>query len=270
MSAKQPFVISVLSKKNMHPLSAAAALSGVSMFDMSKSNIDNLGLQTKINYDPPARNAKVIFSDLITINKDNILWKDLPEFLQVKEKVKQENIRNLRNNLWLKIDWLEKRADSQYAKLISMPIPNSLSIERSENILKKFAFLLAEKGMIVDVAIHESGGELGKLISRQAFAMITTRPFYLGKFTNKNRDWNEKASLINWRSEWFNLMLKELESAILNNEILKEKVEDWLKIANRYIVIESPEADGNKKSKDFSPFNIEEEESIVAPKKLRL
>ena len=254
MSASHPYKVKVLSKREMHPLSAAAAISGEVMMDISSAAS---GLAHKSSYAPPVRNSEVVYSNLITVDRDHPAWEDLLEDVQFKKKVTPGEIRNARNVLWLKVGWSEKRVDSQFGRLFSMTLPPALSLERGRNALVAFAKdILANEGMIVDVAIHESAHS-DESAKRQAFALATMRPCRRGEFTNKDRDWNQKAKLVEWRAKWFSILRAEVLAQIKEEPENEPKFQECLAWANRYApaLSASAKAAAGEKVKD-DPFGF--------------
>jgi len=58
-----------------------------------------------------------------------------------------------------------------------------------------------ERGMVADIALH-APGSAGDERNHHAHIMVTTREIDAEGFTTKNRDWNGKEVLEDWRSSW--------------------------------------------------------------------
>lgn len=202
MSQRHPFVISLLSRRDQHPLQAAASLSGEKMFDVS----------TRAEFSPPKRLARVVFSQLCVPDRDDPSFAHLPEYLTFRKGARVEVVRNARNMLWLKVDWTEKRAEAQFARLFEFELPPALSLEASQALLTRFAKQeLVDRGMIADISVQDSGDPSSPL-SRKAFALCTTRPFSNGVFQNKTREWNHLQQFYAWRASWFSMLRDTLSS----------------------------------------------------------
>ncbi len=209
MKKTHPFVVSILSKRDAHPLQAAASVSGESMLDLSSIDMTQRTDQTEMS--PPKRLAKVVFSDLLTVEREDPRWKDLPSFMQIRRGARMEVVRNARNTLWMRVGWSEKRDDAQFARLFQMDLPTSIPLEQCQKALRSFAQeRLANLGMIVDIAIHEVSRD-GNVSRRTAYAMATTREFRDGAFGNKDRSWNQRSMLLSWRKQWFDALSAVLE-----------------------------------------------------------
>lgn len=108
--------------------------------------------------------------------------------------------------LWNAVEKTEKRKDAQLAREIEISLHHELTIEQNKKLLKTFIQKnFIEKGMIADVAIHNPGNNL------HAHVMLTTRDLEGAGFGKKNRTWNDKNLILEWRKNWeieSNLALK--------------------------------------------------------------
>jgi hypothetical protein len=227
MRISKPFTISICNKQTLHPLQAASNTSGDKLVDLMANNTE---------YTPPKRSSFVAFNDLILPPKDTPAYNNLPEFLQIRKGARDAVVRNARNTLWLKVCWREKREDAQFARMFELALPTDTDFELTRNVAVKFAEeQLVNKGMVADLAIHESHVKdsvtgLPTLQSRTAYFLCTTRPFENGDFTNKNRDWNKTVQLITWRNEWFDL----LSPLVTNLATPNQSSKDLLKFCERF------------------------------------
>lgn len=221
-----PFTITMLSKRDLHPLQAAANLAGERMLDVSALTMGD--------YAPHKRSAVVVHSDLILPEKDQDHFKHLPETLKLRKGARSDLVRNAKNNLWVRVDWSEKREDAQFARVFTLALPPSMDLRLAEKTLREFAEKeLLSRGMIADVAIHETRRD-GVAQKRHAYAMATTRPFHNGEFQNKNRAWNDRSLLSVWRKSWF----ASLQKALLEDQERSEQPEkhaEWLALCADYI-----------------------------------
>jgi ATP-dependent exoDNAse (exonuclease V) alpha subunit len=99
--------------------------------------------------------------------------------------------------LWNVVERFEKRIDARLAREIEFALPVELDQEQSiqlarEFIQKEFVAL----GMIADLAIH------WKEDNPHAHVMLTTRKVTKSGFGEKDRTWNDKSLLLNWRKQW--------------------------------------------------------------------
>lgn len=220
-----PFTISILSKRDLHPLQAAANLSGERMLDMANMS----------EHAAPKRSAMVVYSDLLVPDKESALGKHLPDYLKLRNGARDAKVvRNAKNTLWVRVDWMEKRDDAQFARLFTLALPSSLDLQLAQKALRDFSQQeLIQRGMVVDLAIHETRRE-GVAHKRNAYAMATTRPFHNGDFQNKDRSWNDRSLLTVWRKSWFDI----LQNALISDQKLSEnpnKHTAWLELCADYL-----------------------------------
>lgn len=103
-----------------------------------------------------------------------------------------------RSVLWNAVEKSETRKNSQTARHIDAALP--VEIPRSEQIdlVRKFCQqCFVSKGMCADFAIHDKGYG-----NPHVHILLTTRNVSEQGFTTKNRSWNDKSLLIEWRKLW--------------------------------------------------------------------
>lgn len=112
-----------------------------------------------------------------------------------------------RNRLWNEVEKSETRKNSQLAREINIALPRELSKEQQAELIKDYVQTeFVNKGMVADIAIHRDDIE-----NPHAHVMLTTREISVEGFTVKNRDWNDKELLNQWREQWAEQVNKELE-----------------------------------------------------------
>ena len=103
-----------------------------------------------------------------------------------------------RSTLWNEVEACEKRKDSQLCREIQVALPKELSLEQNKKLVCEFIQdKCVSKGMIADLAIHHA-----KEKNPHAHILLTTRSIQKDGFGPKNRDWNKKEVLENWRESW--------------------------------------------------------------------
>lgn len=133
-----------------------------------------------------------------------------------------------REKLWNEVEIKERRKDSQLAREVNIALPIELNREQQIELTKKFVQdNFVSKGMIADIAIHDIGSG-----NPHAHVMLTTREITLDGFGKKNRAWNNKELLEQWREQWASYTNKALEKANIKERIdhrtLKEQGIDRL------------------------------------------
>lgn len=112
-----------------------------------------------------------------------------------------------RERLWNEVEKAETRKNSQLSREINVALPIELSSELQKELICNFVQeQFVDKGMIADINIHRDDPN-----NPHAHIMLTTREISEENFTVKNRDWNNKELLNQWREEWSNHANKALE-----------------------------------------------------------
>ncbi|KOO43753.1 MobQ family relaxase [Priestia koreensis] len=120
-----------------------------------------------------------------------------------------------RNRLWNEVEKAETRKNSQLAREINIALPRELSANQQTDLIKQFVqSQFVNKGMIADIAIHRDDKE-----NPHAHVMLTTREISKDGFTVKNRDWNDRKLLNQWREQWANYANQALDLQGVNERI---------------------------------------------------
>lgn len=120
-----------------------------------------------------------------------------------------------RNRLWNEVEQSETRVNSRLAREINIALPKELSHDQQKELIRNYVQKeFVDKGMIADVAIHRDDKE-----NPHAHVMLTTREITSDGFGSKNRDWNKKELLGQWREEWANHANKALEKEGIQEQI---------------------------------------------------
>jgi len=103
-----------------------------------------------------------------------------------------------RSVLWNAVEKSETRKNSQTARHIDAALPVEISRSEQIDLVRKFCNqCFVSKGMCVDFAIHDKGDG-----NPHVHILLTTRNVSERGFTTKNRSWNDKSLLIEWRKLW--------------------------------------------------------------------
>ena len=119
-----------------------------------------------------------------------------------------------REKLWNKVEATEKRYDARLAREVTLAIPHELSRDNQIALVEQYAKInYVDRGMIADLNLHHLDGD-----NPHAHVMLTMRELKIDKhgqveFGNKNRDWDNKAALIEQRQSWERLANKYLADA---------------------------------------------------------
>lgn len=123
------------------------------------------------------------------IEKEILLPEGAPEWMSEREK------------LWNFVEQVERRKDSQLARELTISLPRELSIEDNWALAKTFVRdTFVAKGMVADVCFHL--GDKSDDMQPHVHIMLTMRNIEGDGFGAKNRSWNQKALLCEWRESW--------------------------------------------------------------------
>lgn len=124
--------------------------------------------------------------------KQDLVYKEIISPNNAPEWVKN------RERLWNEVEKAEKRIDSQLAREFVIAIPRELERAEQINLIRDYVReSFVYKGMIADICIHDKDGS-----NPHAHIMITMRELNEKGFGKKNRDWNAKELLEEWRASW--------------------------------------------------------------------
>ncbi len=107
-----------------------------------------------------------------------------------------------RSALWNAVEQSETRVNSRVAREVRVALPSKLTLEQNADLVRAFVReQFVARGMVADVALHAPGRE-GDQRNAHAHIMLTTREIGAHGFEAKNRDWNAKELLMDWRGSW--------------------------------------------------------------------
>ena len=101
-----------------------------------------------------------------------------------------------RAQLWNRVEAAETRRDAQTAREFLLSLPRGLPPAAGRDLVRGYVREhLVARGMIVDVAYHDEGGE-----NPHAHLMATMRPLDGQDFAaRKDRTWNDRERMAEWR-----------------------------------------------------------------------
>lgn len=116
---------------------------------------------------------------------------------------------NNRERLWNEVDRAETRCNSRTAREINMALPMELSREQQKDLIREYVKeSFVAKGMVADVYFHFNDEN-----NPHCHVMLTTREINQEGFTKKNRDWDKKERVEEWREQWASHANRALEKA---------------------------------------------------------
>ena len=100
--------------------------------------------------------------------------------------------------LWNAAEQKETRKNSQTARSIDAALPREISREEQIDLVRKFVVQnFTSRGMCADFAIHDKNDG-----NPHVHILLPTRRVDKDGFTVKDRSWNDKALLEQWRESW--------------------------------------------------------------------
>ncbi|CAN5216164.1 Ti-type conjugative transfer relaxase TraA [soil metagenome] len=124
----------------------------------------------------------------------------------------------VRKELWNKTEALEKRHDAQLARECQITLPLELTPEQNIALVREFVQTeFVNRGMVADICLHR--GHKGGEEQPHAHVLLSLRGIKGDSFGNKERAWNDKALLLNWREAWANTCNRHLALAGLDIRI---------------------------------------------------
>ena len=104
--------------------------------------------------------------------------------------------------LWNAVEVVETRKNSQVAREIRVALPAELDRSQRIALVRDFCQRsFVDRGMVADIALHAPGRE-GDERNHHAHILLSTREIGPEGFSSKNRDWNAKELLEDWRAAW--------------------------------------------------------------------
>jgi len=119
-----------------------------------------------------------------------------------------------RSTLWNAVEQAEKRVDARVSREVQLSLPHELDFEQRQALVREFVqTAFVDKGMIADVAMHTPDAE-GDQRNYHAHVMLTTRRVDGQGFGQKDRDWDKREQLAEWREQWAETQNRHLVKAL--------------------------------------------------------
>ena len=120
-----------------------------------------------------------------------------------------------RNNLWNEVEQAERRKDAQTAREIEIALPAELNTKEQAALVREYAQRnFVDKGMCADFSIHDTGSG-----NPHAHIMLTTRSVAPEGFGQKDRTWNDRQRVEQWREDWAKCYNQAMEKKSLPDRV---------------------------------------------------
>lgn len=111
--------------------------------------------------------------------------------------------------LWNEVERVERQNNGQTARYFDVAIPVELNNDDKKKLVAEYCQKnFVDKGMIADIAFHDLDGK-----NPHAHVMLTLKTIGPDGFGKKDRSWNDKKIMIQWRESWATMSNSYLEAA---------------------------------------------------------
>lgn len=110
--------------------------------------------------------------------------------------------------LWNEVERVERQNNGQTARYFDVAIPVELNNDDKKKLVTEYCQKnFVDKGMIADIAFHDLDGK-----NPHAHVMLTLKTITTAGFGKKDRSWNDKKMMIQWRESWATMSNSYLEA----------------------------------------------------------
>lgn len=111
--------------------------------------------------------------------------------------------------LWNEVERVERQSNGQTARYFDVAIPVELHNDDKKKLVAEYCQKnFVDKGMIADIAFHDLDSK-----NPHAHVMLTLKTITAAGFGKKDRSWNDKKIMIQWRESWATMSNSYLEAA---------------------------------------------------------
>lgn len=110
--------------------------------------------------------------------------------------------------LWNEVEKVERQNNGQTARYFDVAIPVELNNDDKKKLVAEYCQKnFVDKGMIADIVFHDLDGK-----NPHAQVMLTLKTITAAGFGKKDRSWNDKKMMIQWRESWATMSNSYLEA----------------------------------------------------------
>ena len=111
--------------------------------------------------------------------------------------------------LWNEVERVERQSNGQTARYFDVAIPVELNNDDKKKLVAEYCQKnFVDKGMIADIAFHDLDSK-----NPHAHVMLTMKTITAAGFGKKDRSWNDKKMVVQWRESWATMSNSYLEAA---------------------------------------------------------
>ncbi len=113
------------------------------------------------------------------------------------------------STLWNEVERVERQNNGQTARYFDVAIPMELNNDDKKKLVAEYCQKnFVDKGMIADIAFHDLDSK-----NPHAHVMLTLKTITTAGFGKKDRSWNDKKMMLQWRESWATMSNSYLEAA---------------------------------------------------------
>ncbi|HGB6789695.1 TPA: MobQ family relaxase [Salmonella enterica subsp. enterica serovar Enteritidis] len=110
--------------------------------------------------------------------------------------------------LWNEVERVERQNNGQTARYFDVAIPVELNNDDKKKLVAEYCQKnFVDKGMIADIVFHDLDGK-----NPHAHVMLTMKTITAAGFGKKDRRWNDKKMVVQWRESWATMSNNYLEA----------------------------------------------------------
>ncbi|EBZ2859120.1 conjugal transfer protein [Salmonella enterica subsp. enterica serovar Kibi] len=111
--------------------------------------------------------------------------------------------------LWNEVERVERQNNGQTARYFDVAIPVELNNDDKKKLVAEYCQKnFVDKGMIADIAFHDLDSK-----NPHAHVMLTLKTITAAGFGKKDRSWNDKKIMLQWRESWATMSNSYLEAS---------------------------------------------------------
>ncbi|EDV2692015.1 conjugal transfer protein [Salmonella enterica subsp. enterica] len=111
--------------------------------------------------------------------------------------------------LWNEVERVERQSNGQTVRYFDVAIPVELNNDDKKKLVAEYCQKnFVDKGMIADIVFHDLDGK-----NPHAHVMLTLKTITAAGFGKKDRSWNDKKMMLQWRESWATMSNSYLETA---------------------------------------------------------
>lgn len=111
--------------------------------------------------------------------------------------------------LWNEVEGVERQQNGQTSRYFDVAIPAELNNDAKKKLVLEYCQKnFVDKGMIADIAFHDLESN-----NPHAHVMLTLKTIDKNGFGKKERSWNDKKMVFQWREAWSTISNSYLEAA---------------------------------------------------------